>query len=165
MICSLVAIATPNIANGESFIGSVLEKSTSSNVNACFVYNPYIGSTLEGESLKVNSNKFEITEDNKLILKGDVELDFPEGLLKAGKARLDKDNGFITFSGQGNIFLDEFYFGAESGTFNKEDKYIELTNGQAYLNQRGLILNFDKLIGSPEDKMIINDVFMTSCAN
>ena len=164
-VCSIVSITTPNIANGESFIASVLEKAPSSNVNACYVYNPYIGTTLEGESLKVNSDKFEITEDNKLILKGDVELDFPEGLLKAGKARLDKGNGLITFSGQGNIFLDDFYFGAESGTFNKEDKYIELTNGQAYLNQRGLILNFDKLTGSPEDKMIINNVFMTSCAD
>ena len=76
MICSLVAIATPNIANGESFIGSVLEKSTSSNVNACFVYNPYIGSTLEGESLKVNSDKFEITEDISSVISNLSELTF-----------------------------------------------------------------------------------------
>ena len=165
IICSLASIATPNTAIGAYFIDSVLVKSPNSNINACLVYNPYIGTTIEGESLKVNSEKFEITEDNKLILKGNVELDFPEGLLKAGKASIDKSNGLITFSGQGNIFLDDFYFGAEDGSFNKEDKYIELRNGQTYLNQKGLILNFDKLIGSLENKITLDNAFMTSCAD
>ena len=42
------------------------------------------------ESLDIKSENFEITKNQALILDGNVVIDFPDGILKAGKARVDR---------------------------------------------------------------------------
>jgi len=64
---------------------------------SCMVYQPYLGVVDDIESLDIRSDKFEITDQKALILNGNVEVDFPEGLLKSGKARIDQDNESISF--------------------------------------------------------------------
>ena len=49
--------------------------------------------------------------------------------------------------------------------FNKDSQSIELYNGQTFLNNRNLVLTFEELEGSLEDKVILKQVSMTSCAN
>ena len=160
-----VTLVLPNKIFGQSLEDSILIAAPKSNVNSCIIYNPIIGTTKDGENLKVNSDKFEFTEDERLILKGSVELDFPNGLLRANKADLDRKNGKIEFSGGGDIFLDQFYFKSDSGFFNKEDKSISLTKGKAYLDERSLIFNFDKLDGNLESLINLESASITSCAD
>ena len=57
-----VFLALPNAAYGESLMGAVLTEAPLSNINSCIVYRPILGITKEGESLKVNSDKFELTD-------------------------------------------------------------------------------------------------------
>ena len=159
-----VFLALPNVAHGESLMGAVLTEAPLSNINSCIIYRPILGITKEGESLKVNSDKFELTDDEKLILKGNVELDFPDGLLRSREANLDRKNGEIRFSGRADIFLDKYYFNAQNGYFNKEDKSISLAKGQTYLSERNLIFNFEQLDGNLDNLINLQGASITSCA-
>ena len=103
-----VALVLPNKIFGQSLENSILIAATESNVNSCIIYNPIIGTTKDGENLNVNSDKFEFTEDERLILTGNVELDIKKGLLRANKADLDRKNGKIEIYGGGDISVETF---------------------------------------------------------
>ena len=113
-------------ANEEFLVDGVLVPTAQPNTQSCISYFPEMGLVKEMEDLKVNSEKFKFTDDKKLILDGSVELDFPEGLLRAQSAELDRENGKIKFSNNGEIFLEDFYFNANGGYLNKDDKSISL---------------------------------------
>ena len=117
------------------------------------------------ESLDIKSEKFEITDNEALILNGNVVIDFPDGILEAGKARVDRKNGTVEFKKEGDLFLKDYFFRAKEGFFNEKDRSLELYSGEAYLNDRNLILAFDELKGNLEDKIILKQVSMTSCAD
>ena len=105
-----VLLASTNFAYSDINKEFILSPAPESNINRCLIYSPIMGVVKDGQDLKINSNEFEFTDDQKLILKGDVELDFPEGLLRADKANLDRENGKIQFFNRGEIFLEDFYF-------------------------------------------------------
>ena len=135
------------------------------NNNACLIYQPYLGVVEDMESLDIKSENFEITENQALILDGNVVIDFPDGILKAGRARVDRKNGFVKFKEEGDLFLKDYFFKAQEGMFNKDSQSIELYNGQTFLNNRNLVLTFEELEGSLDNKVILKQVSMTSCAN
>ena len=137
----------------------------STNTKTCLVYQPFLGDVEDMEGLDIKSEKFEITDNEALILNGNVVIDFPDGILEAGKARVDRKNGTVEFKKEGDLFLKDYFFRAKEGFFNKEDRSLELYNGEAYLNDRNLILAFDELKGNLEDKIILKQVSMTSCAD
>jgi LPS-assembly protein len=126
---------------------------------------PNMGKVKEAEDLKVNSDKFQFTDDKRLILQGNVELDFPEGLLRSQSAELDRDNGKIRFKNKGQIFLRDFYFNADDGFLNKDDKSISLSGGKAFSSERNLIFNFSELYGELDKEIYLKNASMTSCAN
>ena len=135
------------------------------NTKTCLVYQPFLGDVEDMEGLDIKSEKFEITDNEALILNGNVVIDFPDGILEAGKARVDRKNGAVEFRKEGDLFLRDYFFRAKEGFFNKKDQSIELYNGEAYLNDRNLILAFEELKGNLEDKIILKQVSMTSCAD
>ena len=135
------------------------------NTKTCLVYQPFLGDVEDMEGLDIKSEKFEITDNEALILNGNVVIDFPDGILEAGKARVDRKNGTFEFKKEGDLFLKDYFFRAKEGFFNKEDRSLELYNGEAYLNDRNLILAFEELKGNLEDKIILKQVSMTSCAD
>ena len=97
---SLIALillgASITIHAAEDFlVEGILIPEPQSNTRSCIGYIPSIGIVKESEDLKVNSDKFQFTDDERLFLQGNVELDFPEGLLKAQNAVLDRNNGKI----------------------------------------------------------------------
>ena len=143
----VVCLIFVNNLNGDLFKDKILSIDNT-NSGACLVYRPYLGTVRDIESLDIKSEKFEITENEALILNGNVIIDFPDGILKAGKARVDRKNGLVNFKNQGDLFLKDYFFNAKEGFFNKDDQSIELYYGEAYLNERGLILAFDELKGS-----------------
>ena len=63
--------------NGDLLEDGILEKNSSNNLT-CLAYKPYLGKVQDMESLDIKSDKFEITEQNALILNGNVEIDFPD---------------------------------------------------------------------------------------
>ena len=150
--------------NGSLIESGVLEKNLSNNTS-CLIYQPYLGIVEDIESLDVKSDKFEMTENEALILNGNVEIDFPNGVLKSGKARVDRKNGVVEFKKDGGIYLEDYFFKAREGSFNKDKQSIELYNGKTFLNSRSLILSFSELKGNLKDKIVLNQVSMTSCAN
>ena len=135
------------------------------NTKTCLVYQPFLGDVEDMEGLDIKSEKFEITDNEALILNGNVVIDFPDGILEAGKARVDRKNGTVEFKKDGDLFLKDYFFRAKEGFFNKKDRSLELYSGEAYLNDRNLILAFDELKGNLEDKIILKQVSMTSCAD
>ena len=135
------------------------------NTKTCLVYQPFLGDVEDMEGLDIKSEKFEITDNEALILNGNVVIDFPDGILEAGKARVDRKNGTVEFKKEGDLFLKDYFFSAKEGFFNKKDRSLELYSGEAYLNDRNLILAFDELKGNLEDKIILKQVSMTSCAD
>ena len=137
----------------------------STNTKTCLVYQPFLGDVEDMEGLDIKSEKFEITDNEALILNGNVVIDFPEGILEAGKARVDRKNGTVEFKKEGDLFLKDYFFRAKEGFFNEKDRSLELYSGEAYLNDRNLILAFDELKGNLEDKIILKQVSMTSCAD
>ncbi|MBU28402.1 MAG: hypothetical protein CMD30_03445 [Flavobacteriales bacterium] len=151
-------------SNGEFLVDDVLVQSKE-NTLSCISYFPNIGKVKKNEDLEINSDKFQITDDKRLILYGNVALDFPEGLLKAQKAELDRDNGKVEFSNSGEIFLTNFYFKSEDGYLNKDNNSIALNKGIAFSQERNLVFNFDKLDGNLDDTINLLGASMSSCSN
>ena len=151
-------------SNGEFLVDNVLVQSKE-NTLSCISYVPNIGKVKKNEDLEINSDKFQITDDKRLVLYGNVSLDFPEGLLKAQNAELDRDNGKVKFSDSGEIFLTNFYFKSEDGYLNKDDNSIALNKGIAFSQERNLVFNFDKLEGNLDDTINLLEASMSSCSN
>ena len=133
--------------------------------NSCLVYQPFLGVVEDIESLDIKSDKFEITDKKVLILNGNVEIDFPDGFLRSGKARVDQDKGLVDFKKKGDLFLQDYFFSADEGSFNKDKLSIKLSKGETFLSNRGLVINFDSLEGNIENEINLNQVSMTSCSN
>ena len=166
LIAPILLGASLTIHGSEDFlVDGVLVTAPQPNNQSCISYMPNMGKVKEAEDLKVNSDKFQFTDDKRLILQGNVELDFPEGLLRSQSAELDRNNGKIRFKNKGQIFLRDFYFNADDGFLNKDDKSISLSGGKAFSSDRNLIFNFSELYGELDKEIYLKNASMTSCAN
>ena len=150
--------------NGDLIKEGILTENRSNN-EVCLTYQPYLGTVENIESIDIKSQRFEITDNDILLLDGDVDIDFPNGVLKANTAKLDRNNGLVQFKRGGSLFLEDYFFKSKEGSFNKDEQSIELNQGQGFLNDRNIILNFEKLSGNLKNKIVLNKVSMTSCAN
>ena len=164
LLCLVACIFYQNHLSSDLVEDGILTKNIQSN-NSCLVYEPYLGVVEDIESLDIKSDRFEITDDEALILNGNIILDFPDGILKAGKARVDREYGLVSFKKEGDLFLKDYFFSAKEGVFNKDNQSIELYFGQAFLNDRNIVLTFDELKGSLENRILLKQVSMTSCAD
>ena len=158
-----IFIVFQNNLTGNLLDEGILERNT--NNNSCLIYQPYLGVVDDIESLDIKSDKFEVTDNEALILNGNVVLDFPDGILKAGKARVDRKNGLVNFKKEGDLFLENYFFRAKEGFFGKDDESIELYYGQTFLKDRNIVLTFDELKGNLNNKILLKQVSMTSCAD
>ena len=158
-----IFIVYQNNLSGDLLDEGILKRNA--NNNSCLVYQPYLGVVEDIESLDIKSDKFEVTDNEALILNGNVVLDFPNGILKTGKARVDRKNGLVNFKKEGDLFLENYFFRAKEGFFGKDDESIELYYGQTFLKDRNIVLTFDELKGSLKNKILFKQVSMTSCAD
>ncbi len=148
-----------NLSNSESI------KINTSASSSCLIYEPYLGVVKDIENLNIKSDKFEITENKVLILNDNVEIDFPDGILKTRKARVDRENDIIEFKNNGELSLKDFFFKSADGVFNRSDSFVELNDGKVFLNQRNLIIDFESLKGDIEERVEIKNISMTSCSD
>ena len=88
-----------------------------------------------------------------MILNDNVRIDFPEGILNAGKARIDQENGFINFKKGGELILKDYLFNSEEGIFDKNKLFVDFTNGETYINNRGFVISFKKLTGNLDNQI------------
>ena len=137
----------------------------SDNNNACLIYQPYLGTVKDIDNLDIKSDKFQINDEKILFLDGNVAIDFPDGILKTGIARIDQDKGLVNFKKNGDLFLKDYFFRAQEGSFNKDEQLLELKKGELFIESRGLIVRFDDLGGDLDKKILLNNVSMTSCAD
>lgn len=151
-------------SNGEFLVDDVLVQSKENSLS-CISYVPNIGKVKKNEDLQINSDKFQITDDKRLILNGNASLDFPEGLLKAKNVELDRDNKKVKFSNSGEIFLPNLYFKSENGYLNKDENSIALKKGMAFSQERNIVFSFDELEGNLNKKINLLGAAMTSCSN
>jgi len=137
----LILLILQGNLNGSLVEDGILKKNLSNN-NTCLIYTPDLGIVEDIEGLDIKSDKFEMTDNEALILNGNVEIDFPSGVLKSGKARVDRKNGVVEFKKNGDIYLEDYFFKAKEGSFDRDKQSIELYNGDTFLNNRNLILSF-----------------------
>ena len=157
----LVLIFNPNFTFGDVLKSNFFKKSNS--LSSCMIYEPYLGVIKNIESIDIKSDKFEITDQNVLILNDNVEIDFPEGILKAGKARLDQENGLVNFKKGGELILKDYFFNSLEGAFDKNELFVDFIDGEAYINNTGLVINFEKLKGNLDNEIILEGISMTTC--
>ena len=158
----LIGLAfTQNYVVGDILKSEVFTENTSNT--SCMIYQPYLGVVQDLESLDIKSDKFEITDEKVLILNDNVQIDFPEGILKAGKARLDQENGLVNFKKGGELFLEDYFFNSNEGAFDKNKLFVDFTDGETFLNNRGLVISFKKLTGNLDDQITFEEISMTSC--
>ena len=158
----LIGLAfTQNYLVGDILKSEVFTENTTNT--SCMIYQPYLGVVQDLESLDIKSDKFEITDEKVLILNDNVQIDFPEGILKAGKARLDQENGLVNFKKGGELILENYFFNSNEGAFDKNKLFVDFTDGETFLNNRGLVISFKKLTGNLDDQITFEEISMTSC--
>ena len=109
----LFLLINHDFVDGDLLESNVITKNLTPN-KSCFSYQPNLGGVDDIDSLDIKSDKFEITDQKILILNDNVEIDFPDGLLKAGKARLDQEKGVLDFKKNGDLFLEGYFFRSTS---------------------------------------------------
>ncbi len=145
-------------------VRSHLIENTTNNLS-CYSYKPYLGNINNTKDFDISSTEFELTKSNKLILNGDVVLDFNEGLLKSGSAIIDREENIIEYANDGYITLSNGLFSSKSGLFDQANKTLFLTNGEMFIPDRNLIISFDELSGGVENDMNITGASITSCGD
>ena len=160
----IILVVSQNIIHADILESGTLKNNLENN-KACFIYQPYLGVVNDIDNLDIKSEKFEITDKKVLILNGDIQIDFPNGILQSEKARVDQENGIVEFKKGGSLFLENYFFKSKEGSFNKDQLSIMLLEGDAFLNDRGLILSFSELNGNLESQLRLNQVSMTSCSD
>ena len=160
----IILVVSQNIIHADILESGTLKNNLENN-KACFIYQPYLGVVNDIDNLDIKSEKFEITDKKVLILNGDIQIDFPNGILQSEKARVDQENGIVEFKKVGSLFLENYFFKSKEGSFNKDRLSIMLLEGDAFLNDRGLILSFSELNGNLDSQLRLNQVSMTSCSD
>ena len=86
---------------GEFLVDDVLVQSKE-NTLSCISYVPNIGKVKKNEDLEINSDKFQITDDKRLVLYGNVLLDFPGSVLELHGTSLYLKSGMVRSASKGS---------------------------------------------------------------
>ncbi len=156
--------------NNFIFANSILEDNyininSKNKIHQCFAYMPDLGEVDDIDSLEVESDNFEIKDNEILILKNNVNVDFPNGFLKADFAKIDRINKKIEFKNGGKIYLENYLLKSNRGSLDRNNKSISLNQGDVFFNQRGLIFSFEDLDGDLDGVISLDDVSITSCVD
>ena len=74
-----------------------------------------------------------------------------------------QENGFINFKKGGELILKDYLFNSEEGIFDKNKLFVDFTDGETYINNRGFVISFKKLTGNLDNQITLEDISMTSC--
>ena len=88
-----------------------------------------------------------------------------KGSINASSATYLQNQNFIKDIKNGNIYHSENYFKFLSGSLEKDSGNLQLINGEAYLRERNLLVQYQSLNGSLGYNMKFQNANLSSCNN
>jgi LPS-assembly protein len=99
------------------------------------------------------------------MLEENVLIGLDKGSINASSATYLQNQNFIKDIKNGNIYHSENYFKFLSGSLEKDSGNLQLINGEAYLRERNLLVQYQSLNGSLGYNMKFQNANLSSCNN
>ena len=112
---------------------------------------------------KISASKMDVQSNGRIFLRDQVEIPITNGSMKALSANYDSNGKRIDEITQGNIYYLDSYFKFESGSLNETSKDFSFIEGNTYLAERNLLVNYKSLSGELGSSLIFKDANLTSC--
>ena len=94
------------------------------------------------ESGFVNAGKIDIQSNGALVLDESVLIGLDKGIINATSAAYLQNQGLIKDIKNGDIYYSENYFKFLSGSLEKNSGSLQLVNGETYLRERNLVIQY-----------------------
>ena len=132
---------------------------TTNKSAVCWVYNPVFA---DSEKTSVNALNIALTEDS-LSLKGEVAIDSKTRLFKGATAQFNESSELIEFADGGEVYENNFYLRAESGSVNDATDEFAFENGFLYFQPSNLTVNFNKAQIRNDNQLTFQNASLTTC--
>jgi len=117
------------------------------------------------ESGSVNAGKIDIQSNGALVLDENVLIGLDKGIMNATSATYLQNQDLIKDIKNGNIYHSENYFKFLSGSLEKDSGNLQLVNGETYLRERNLLIQYQSLEGSLGQNLKFQNANLSSCNN
>ncbi len=117
------------------------------------------------ESGSIDAGKIDIQSNGSIMLEENVLIGLDKGSINASSATYLQNQNFIKDIKNGNIYHSENYFKFLSGSLEKDSGNLQLINGEAYLRERNLLVQYQSLNGSLGYNMKFQNANLSSCNN
>ncbi|MDO7562259.1 MAG: hypothetical protein MUR44_05450, partial [SAR86 cluster bacterium] len=112
---------------------------------------------------KISASKMDVQSNGRIFLRDQVEIPITNGSIKALSANYNSNGKRIDEITQGNIYYLDSYFKFQSGSLNETSKGFSFIEGNTYLAERNLLVNYKSLSGELGSSLIFKDANLTSC--
>lgn len=119
----------------------------------------------EYESGSIDAGTIDIQSNGAVILNKNVLIGFDGGSINASSATYLQNQNFVKDIKNGNIYHSENYFKFLSGSLEKDSGNLQLVNGEAYLRERNLLIQYQLLEGSLGQSLKFQNANLSSCNN
>ena len=117
------------------------------------------------ESGFVNAGKIDIQSNGALVLDENVLIGLDKGIINATSAAYLQNQGLIKDIKNGDIYYSENYFKFLSGSLEKNSGGLQLVNGETYLRERNLLIQYQLLEGNLDQNLKFQNANLSSCNN
>ena len=117
------------------------------------------------ESGFVNAGKIDIQSNGALVLDENVLIGLDKGIINATSAAYLQNQGLIKDIKNGDIYYSENYFKFLSGSLEKNSGSLQLVNGETYLRERNLLIQYQLLEGNLDQNLKFQNANLSSCNN
>jgi hypothetical protein len=134
-----------NYTNAETFDGQNLLNLQPSQ-DCTNQYYPKLSKEYEPDS--IDAGKIDIQSNGTIMLDENVLIGFDKGSINASSATYLEDQNLVKDIKNGNIYHSENYFKFLSGSLEKNSGNLQLINGEAFLKDRNLFIQYQSLDGN-----------------
>jgi len=149
-----------NCTNTETFDGQNLLNLQPSQ-DCTNPYYPKLSKEYEPDS--IDAGKIDIQSNGTIMLDENVLIGFDKGSINASSATYLEDQNLVKDIKNGNIYYSENYFKFLSGSLEKNSGNLQLINGEAFLKERNLFIQYQSLDGNLEQKLTFQNANLSSC--
>ena len=112
---------------------------------------------------KISASKMDVQSNGRIFLRNKVEIPITDGSIQALSANYDSRGKSIDEIKQGNIYYLDSYFKFQSGSLNETSKDFSFIEGNTYLAERNLLVNYEALSGELGSSLVFKNANLTSC--
>ncbi len=120
--------------------------------------NKYKSNSIDAGIINMQSNGDIALNDNVLIALDD-------GQIQASSATYIQNQNLFKDIKNGDIYYSKNYFNFSIGSLAKDSGKLELYNGNAYLREGNLLVEYQSLIGNLSQNLIFQNASLSSCNN